>query len=309
VSSLGLENPLATEPGRDREFPLPQVVPVPTTAMGAEAAPRSRIVVTTQPRWLIQLEGPPAEPIARPGLGTCRRLRAHPQVGDGRRGRVRPQVARPVLAEGVASGPPHVGQWTGVVAERQLPCPARVPPHATLPGRGAPCVQLSGALVTGGDLRPGEASPPKPDDPLTDLLGYRPPKSHTPIVLLRLETGRPIIPAHPSGRHLVVMVVRSGRQPNHLFEQVRTGVLLPPSEPDDNHRAPSRLEPDTAGGTGVMSRDIVHRWRGREPRGEEDRRERQPRPTERRLPGHALHGARPRGRGQVRRPRRGRSTR
>jgi hypothetical protein len=116
-----------------------------------------------------------------PGWGRGRPLRAHPKVGTVLEGSsaVR-SSAGGCFPRGWRCGPTRRAP-SGVVAERQLSCRARVPPHATLPGRGAPGVQLRG------DLRPGEASPPKPDDPLTDLLGYRPPTSHTPIVPLRLE--------------------------------------------------------------------------------------------------------------------------
>jgi hypothetical protein len=100
--------------------------------------------------WLIRLERPPRADRSARGLGTCRRLGAHPQVG---------RSSRAAPPSGPAPGAsPRGGERTptrrapgGVIAERQLPCRARVPPHATLPGRGAPCVQLSG------DLRPGEA--------------------------------------------------------------------------------------------------------------------------------------------------------
>jgi hypothetical protein len=152
-----------------------------SAATARKQHPRSRIVVATQPRWLIQAGTPsasrslsarvgawPAAPGSPPGLERSSRPSAPsgPAPGACRRGRERTPTRRAP---------------NGVVAKRQLPCRARVPPHATLPGRGAPCVQLRG------DLRPGEASASKPDDPLTDLLGHRPPTSHTPIVPLRLE--------------------------------------------------------------------------------------------------------------------------
>jgi hypothetical protein len=148
--------------------------------------------------WLIQL-GALREPIARPGLGTCRRFRAHPQVGDGPRGRVRRQVPRPVLAEGVASGPPHVGHRTG----------------------SSPNASFRAVLGY-------HRTPPWPVGvrQLTDLLGYRPPTSHTPTVVLRLEAGRPIFPASPE---MGFVGIASIRCPNTCLSRSGPGVLLLPS--------------------------------------------------------------------------------
>jgi hypothetical protein len=184
----------------------PQIGPSVQCCIGAEAAPRSRIVAATN------ADGSSGwnalrEPIARPGGWGRAGRSGSPPGGDGPRGRVRPSGPAPGACPRGGERTPARRAPSRVIAERQLPCGARVPPHATLPGRDPPCVQLRG------DLRPGEALSPKPDDPLTDLLGHRPPTSHTPIVPLRLEA----VAGGLSASH------------EHLFEQVRTGVLLLPS--------------------------------------------------------------------------------
>jgi hypothetical protein len=72
-----------------------------------------------------------------------------------------------------------------LVPERRLACRARVPARATLPGRGAPRVQLLG------HPRPGRPPPAQPDDTASDLLRHRAPAPHTPPVSLPELHGSP----------------------------------------------------------------------------------------------------------------------
>jgi len=116
---------------------------------------------------------PSASPIARPGLGTWPAVPRSPQGGDGPRGRLRRQVPRRGASPRGGERTPTRRAPSGVVANAGFRAVLGYHPHATLPGRGAPCVQLSG------DLRPREASAPKPNDPLTDLLGYGPPTPYS----------------------------------------------------------------------------------------------------------------------------------
>jgi len=162
---------------------------------------RSRIVVATQFSWFIQLERPHrADRSAR--VGDVAAAPGSPPGGDGHRGRV--CASGPGACRRGGERTPTCRAPNGVVAERQLSCRARVPPHATLPGRGAPGVQLRG------DLRPGEALSPQPDDPLTDPLGHRPPTSHTPIVVLRLEAVAGGLSASPNRGTTCITCITSG---------------------------------------------------------------------------------------------------
>jgi hypothetical protein len=143
VGKLGKQNP--SRPHRCR--------------FGAEAAPpiphRGR-----HPTSMAHPAGAPsANPIARPGLGTWPAVPRSPQGGDGPRGRLRRQVPRRGASQRGGERTPTRRAPSGVVANARFHAVLGYHPHATLPGRGAPCVQLSG------DLRPGEASPPKPNDP------------------------------------------------------------------------------------------------------------------------------------------------
>ena len=113
-------------------------------SFGAKAAPRSRIVVATQPRgWCIRLERPHrADRSARVGdVGGGWGL--IPRWGRSSRA-APPSGPAPSAWQSGGERTPTCRAPSGVVPERQLPCRARVPPHATLPGRGAPGVQLRG---------------------------------------------------------------------------------------------------------------------------------------------------------------------
>jgi hypothetical protein len=165
---------------------------------GAEAAPRSRIVVAIQPRWLIRLGRPPrADRSARVG-GVSAPPGSHPG-GDGPRGRVRPQVRRPACRRGGERDPPHVGHRTD--SSRNASFRAVLGYHRTPPCSVGVRRAFSCAAIC------DQASAPKPDDPLTDLLGHRPPTSHTPIVILRLEAVGGAFPPPPTGRHRASCII------------------------------------------------------------------------------------------------------